>query len=425
MNRRSFLKTATGAASGLLIVKPSVAFSYQANSTVNYALLGCGNRGTSVATSFAKNTDARIVALGDIFPDKLAAGKQHFDKINASLGFAPIDSKLTFRGHDAYKAMAANKNIDAVQISTPPFFHVEHMDVLTAGGKHVYCEKPVGVDIPQTIRALEIGKRENGKVSIAVGFQIRKAPPFLELQRRVQAGQIGKVAAISGFYNAPVAAWHPDPGGMAQDEMRLRNWLWDKTISGDILLEQNIHVIDVCNWMMGTHPVKAYARASRKMIQTVHNFGNINDNYEVIFTYPGDVEFVFNSTQFNFGHFFDVSEHFFGSDGVAESPYTGPLRILGKQPWTWSGSDKPADAKFAADGAFSNNLADADKMKDKDFIGSITGSQFQNQLAAGVETARTCMMGRRSAETGRVVTWDEMIADREEYKLGMDISKFS
>jgi myo-inositol 2-dehydrogenase/D-chiro-inositol 1-dehydrogenase len=419
MNRRTFLQGA-GAASGLMFVKPSVAFSYAANSAVQYGLLGCGKRGTSVATSFAKNTQARIVALGDIFPDQLAAGKQHFDQINATLGLPAVDPKMTFHGWEAYTAIAANPHIDAVQISTPPFFHVEHMDVLTAGGKHVYCEKPVGVDMPQTKHALEIAKRVNGKVSVAVGFQIRSAPPFVEIVKRIHAGQIGKIASLTGYYNAP-SATYPDRGAMPHEEQRLRDWLWDKTLSGDILLEQNIHVIDICNWVMGAHPLKATARASRKVIQ---NFGNINDNYEVIFEYPGEVELVFNSTQFNQPGYFDVKETFFGSAGLAEMPYKGPLRIQGPQAWTWSGSDQASGAAFAADGAFSDNLAEADKMKDRSFIESITGNKFQNQIAAGVESARTCMMARKSAETGRTVTWQEFEADTEKYELGIDIRKF-
>jgi predicted dehydrogenase len=208
---------------------------------------------------------------------------------------------------------------------------------------------------------------------------------------------------------------------MPRDEQRLRNWLWDKTISGDILLEQNIHVIDVCNWVMGAHPVKATAKASRKVIQ---NFGNIDDNYEVIFEYPGEVEFVFNSTQFNAPGYFDVKEMFFGTEGIAEAPYKGPLRIQGQKPWTWAGGAAASDAKFAADGAFSDNLAEADKMKDRSFIESITGNKFQNQIAAGVETARSCMMARKSAYSGRTITWDEVNADDEAYELGIDIRRF-
>src|SRR6266699_4914230 len=101
MNRREFIQT--GTACGLLLLKPSTAFGYQANSAVRLGLLGCGNRGTSVATSFANNTGARIVALADIFPDQLSKGKTHFDAVNGKLGHEAIDPKLMFRGHTAFQ----------------------------------------------------------------------------------------------------------------------------------------------------------------------------------------------------------------------------------------------------------------------------------------------------------------------------------
>ena len=418
MNRRKFVQGAA-AAGGLMIVKPETAFGYAANSRVRWGLLGCGRRGTSVATSFAKNAGVEIVALADIFPDQLATGKQHFDGVNASLGLPAIDPKRTFHGHEAYKAIAACKDVDAVQISTPPFFHVEHLDTVTAAGKHAYCEKPVGVDIPQTRRALEIGRRENGKVSMAVGFQIRSAPPFVEIVRRIHEGQIGKIAQLTGYYNAPPAAM-VDRGTPSSDEYRLRNWLLYRNLSGDILLEQNIHVIDICNWIMQTHPVSAYAKSSRKVMQ---NAGDTSDNYEVIFTYPGDIEMSFTSTQFNKNHFFDVAERIFGSEGLADAPYSGPLQIRGTNPWAWSGS-ATASGKFAANGDFSDNLAEADAMKDRDFVQSIVSGKLQNQIAAGVETARSCIMARKSAETGRTVTWQEIEADQEAYSLGMDLKQF-
>ncbi len=423
MNRRTFLSTAA-ATSGLLLLKSKTAFGYEANSAVRLALLGCGHRGTSVATSFAKNAGARIVALGDIFPDQLAAGKTHFDQVNAQLGQGPIDPKLLFRGHTAHQQLAASPDIDAVQISTPPWFHIEHLDAVVSAGKHAYCEKPVGIDLAQTIRALAIAERVNGKVSIDVGFQIRSAPPFVEIVRRIHDGQIGKVAAIAAHYNAP-AATYPDRPGVAPDERRLRDWLWDRTLSGDILLEQNIHVIDICNWIMGTHPIKAVAKSSRKVVT---NFGNTSDNYQVIFTYPGDVELSFSSTQFGDNGFFDVTERIFGTTGLAEAPYSGPLRILGSQPWTWS-ADQPATTaptgKFAADGAFTDNLALADPMKEKGFIESITSNKFHNQIAAGVESARSCMLGRQAAREGHELTWDDLLHHPETYSLGMDVTHFN
>jgi predicted dehydrogenase len=406
-----------------MFLKSKTAFGYEANSAVRYALLGCGNRGTSVATSFAKNTPARLVALADIFPDQLTKAKTHFDQVNATLGHSAIDPKLMFRGHSAYQQLAASPDVDAIQISTPPFFHVEHLDGVVSAGKHAYCEKPVGVDIAQTNRALEIAKRVDGKVSIDVGFQIRSAPPFVEMVKRIHAGDIGKIASISAHYNAPAAVTHPDQPGMSNDERRLRNWLWDRTLSGDILLEQNIHVIDICNWIMGTHPTSAMGKRSRMVVQ---NFGNTSDNYEVIFGYPGGAALSFSSTQFGNNGFFDVSERVFGSTGVADVPYSGPMQISGQKPWTWvdDAPAKTAPGKFAADGAFTDNLRLADAMKDQDFIESITSGKFHNQIAEGVSSARSCMLGRYAAETGHEVTWDALQQNSEIYSLGMDITQF-
>src|SRR5947207_1965885 len=108
MNRRQFLHTTAGAASGLLLLKPATAFDYQANSAVRLGLLGCGSRGTAVSTSFSQNTSAQVVALADLFPDQLAAGREHFNQLNASIGRQPIDSKLLFHGPHAFEQLAAS-----------------------------------------------------------------------------------------------------------------------------------------------------------------------------------------------------------------------------------------------------------------------------------------------------------------------------
>jgi predicted dehydrogenase len=281
----------------------------------------------------------------------------------------------------------------------------------------------VGVDVPQTRKALEVAKRAQGKVSVDVGFQIRSAPPFVEIVRRIHGGALGKLASITAYYNAPASVDHAQPG-MSPDETRLRNWLWDRTLSGDILLEQNIHVIDICNWVLGTHPVKAFATGGRNVLT---HAGNIWDNYQVDYTYPDNAHVSFSSTQFgDFG--FDVSERVYGADGLAEMPYSGPLRILGKNAWTWTDPEqtKPAEpAKFAANGAFLDNLEFADREKDRGFIESISSGQFHNQIAAGVETALACMLGRKAAYTGRETTWDELQKDHEAWELGMDLKQFS
>ena len=423
MDRRQFVKAGV-AASGLLLLKSKTAFGYEANSAVRMGLLGCGNRGTSVASSFAKNTTARVVALADIFPDKLALGKQHFDQLNAGLGHPAIEDRLTFHGHNAFLELAHSKDIDMVQISTPPWFHVEHLEGVVNAGKHAYCEKPVGVDIAQSKKALEIAQRVHGKLSVDVGFQVRKAPPIAAVIEKVQAGALGKIASISASYYAPASTEKTAPAGASHDEWRLRNWLWDRVLSGDILVEQNIHIIDLCNWVLGSHPLKATATGGRNILT---HAGDCWDNYQVDYTYPNDVHVSFVSTQFGDYGFFEAGLRAFGADGSADIPYAGQVRILGKSPWSWqdaaSASTEPG--KFSASGEFKDNLEFADREKDRSFIESITSGKFHNQIAAGVETAQSCMLGRMAGYTRREVTWEELQAHGEKFALGMDVSRFS
>lgn len=421
MDRREFISGS--AASGMMILSARTAFGYEANSAVRIGLLGCGNRGTTVATSFAKNTPARIVALADLFPDQLAAAKTHFDALNASLGVPAIDPSLMFRGSKAFEELAASSAIDAVQISTPPWFHVQHLEAAIAAGKHAYCEKPLGVDVAQAQQALAIGKRAAGRVSLDVGFQVRSAPPIAEVVRRIHAGDLGKPVCIAAHYNAPNAVSHSGANWSA-DEFRLRNWLWDRVLSGDILVEQNIHVIDLCNWMLGGHPVKATATGGRKAIT---HAGDTWDNYQVIYTYPNDVHVSFSSTQWGSNGFFDVTERVFGEKGIAEAPYSGPVRIIGENAWEWKGEGAAGSngpATFAANGAFTDNLEFADREKDRAFIESITSGQFHNQAEAGVDSALSAMLGRMAGQLGREVTWDEQLQHGERYTMSIDMRQF-
>ncbi|HZY64196.1 MAG TPA: Gfo/Idh/MocA family oxidoreductase [Edaphobacter sp.] len=422
MDRRDFVKTGA-AASGLLLLKSKTAFGYEANSAVRMGLLGCGNRGTTVANSFAKYAGARVVALGDIFPDKLAAGKAHFDQLNQSLGQSAIEENLLFHGHDAFQELAHAKGVDMVQISTPPWFHVEHLEAAVNGGKHVYCEKPVGVDVAQAKKALEIASKVKN-LSVDVGFEVRSAPPIAAIMEKVRGGALGKIASLSGNYYAPASTEKPVKGP-SHDEWRLRNWLWDRALSGDILVEQNIHIIDLCNWVLGAHPLKAMATGGRNILT---HPGDCWDNYQVIYTYPNDVHVSFASTQFGKSAF-SAGVLIFGAKGMAEAPYAGPIRITGETKWTWQdGSGAPStitSGTFAANGAFNDNLALADREKTRSFIESITSGRFHNQIADGVESAQSCMLGRMAGYQKREVTWEDLLAHGETYPLGLNLNQFS
>jgi predicted dehydrogenase len=406
----------------MLLLRPRAVFGYEANSAVRLGLLGCGNRGSSVAASFARNTTAQVAALGDLFADNLATGRSNFEKLNASLGHPAIDSKLLFRGPHAFEQLAQAKEVDLVQISTPPFFHVQHLEAAVAAGKHVYCEKPVGIDVQQAKQALEIAKRVKPTQSVDVGFQCRSAPPIAAIASRIKEGSLGKIGAVSGNYNAP-ASTEKKRDGESADEYRLRNWLWDRALSGDILVEQNIHIIDLCNWMIGARPLKATATGGRNILT---HFGDCWDNYQVDFTYPEEVHFSFASTQFGTDGVFDAGLKLFGAGGTATVPYAGPVLITGANAWTWQESEGTVEGsgKFAANGAFLDNLKYADREKERTFIESITSGPAHNQIAEGVETALSCMLARMAGYQRREVTWDELLAHGESYQLGFSIEQF-
>jgi predicted dehydrogenase len=311
-----------------------------------------------------------------------------------------------------------------VQISTPPWFHVQHLDAAIASGKHAYCEKPMSVDVAQAKYALEIGKRAEGKVSLDVGFQVRSAPPIAEVVRRIHAGDLGKLVCIEAHYNAPNAVSHTG-ANWSPDEFRLRNWLWDRVLSGDILVEQNIHVIDLCNWIIGSHPLKATATGGRNALQRQ---GDTWDNYQVIYTYPGDVRVIFASTQWGTNGYFDVTERIFGEKGLAEAPYSGPVRIIGDNAWAWSEPSSQQSAQpstFAANGAFNDNLEFADREKDRAFIESITSGKFHNQTQDGVDSALSAMLGRMAGQRGHEVTWEEQLRHGEQFTMNIDLKQFA
>ncbi|HTJ30230.1 MAG TPA: Gfo/Idh/MocA family oxidoreductase, partial [Acidobacteriaceae bacterium] len=253
--------------------------------------------------------------------------------------------------------------------------------------------------------------------------QCRNAPPLAAVAERIKSGALGKVASVVGSYNAP-ASTEKKREGEGADEYRLRNWLWDRALSGDILVEQNIHIIDLCNWMLGARPLKATASGGRNVLT---HPGNCWDNYQVDYEYPGGVHFSFSSTQFGDYGAFDAGLKFFGSQGMATAPYSGPVHVIGSQAWEWKNDNSAGaePAKFAANGAFSDNLEFADREKERSFIASITSGSPVNEIAAGVETALSCMLGRMAGYTGHAVTWEELLAHGESYELGMDLKQFA
>ncbi len=388
ISRRSFVKsTATGTAA-LTLMKSKTALTAGANSALAIGIIGCGGRGNHDALNFRRNTNSRITALADPYRDRLESTKQRFSSDNPKM----------FQGFDAY-AKLLQTDADMVIITSPPYFHPTHFTATVDANKHVYLEKPVAVDTAGAHQVLQAGKKGNGKISAMVGFQTRFQQDMQEGIKKVHDGAIGEIVCGQAHYHSGwLSPRHKQ--GMPPMEKRIRNWVFDIVLSGDILVEQNIHVLDACNWIMGTHPVKAYGTGGRKVRTAV---GDTWDHYGVTLWYPHNIELVFASTQFLKLGWGDAGERFNGSKGVFDS-INQPVHIRGDNEWTYEGNQESGEV-----------------LKVKALYESIVSSNYVNEIPQGVESTLTAIMGRTASYRGEEYTWDEMIKENGKFDAGLEI----
>ncbi len=419
IDRRKFLKSSSAA--GLTVLPTARAFGAGRNSAVRIGVVGCGNRGIHVGRSFMDTTDAVVTAAADIFEDRLDEGMARFNEKLAETGGPSIPAKNAFRGPDACRRLAESSDVDAVLIATPHFIHPDQLDIVVDAGKHAYLEKPVAVDVHGCRRIMTAGERAGKDLSIAVGFQIRHATPFVEMVRRIHRGDIGDIVMGQTFYLA-AGPQRTAPSWNSHDEMRLRLWALDRALSGDNILLQGVHVLDICNWVLDSHPASATGVCGRK---GRHEWGNNRSHFLVTFDYPGEVPVAFQSQQFDPGYG-DVCERFFGTEGISESHYTGGVFITGANEWD-SGVTRGAPGQISAEdwnaGNFTSALDDADPQKEKAFIDSITSGRFVNEAHSGAVSTLTAILGSVAAYRREEITWDELLASDERVDPMIDLSK--
>jgi predicted dehydrogenase len=318
-----------------------------------------------------------------------------------------VDAGRAYYGGDAYKQLAESK-LDAVVIETPPYFHPEHARAAIEAGKHVYLAKPVAVDVPGCRSIQESAAKANGKLSFLVDFQTRARPAFQEAAERVHRGDIGKVAFAQVYYYAGRPSPDKSQPGMDPGEARVKNFYMDRVLGGDIIVEQNIHVIDVGNWMLNGHPIKAVGTGGRtNWAGTPYNAGDAYDHFSVTYWYPNDVHVTFSSNQITRA-FTDLCVRCFGIDGCADLHYNGSLSIAGKNPW--KGPEKDPTFK---EGAVSNVKA---------FVESIRQGKYLNNTETAVESNMTAILGRTAAYKEQMVTWDEMSKSTEKFEAELKLS---
>jgi predicted dehydrogenase len=360
-------------------------------------MLGCGGRGTWIAQLFKEHGGYEIVAAADYFQDKV-------DTFGEKLNVPPAHR---YTGLSGYRKVLDQKP-DAVAVETPPYFHPEHAAAAVDAGCHVYLAKPVAVDVPGCHSVADSERRASAKnLCFLVDFQTRANELYVEALKRVHDGAIGRFAFGQASYHANTTWRHmeqflkDDP---TDPEKRLRAWGLDKTLSGDIITEQNIHTLDVASWIMNQPPVSAVGLGEQK----VRSVGTCSDCFTLVFEYPGNVGITFSSKQFK-GHGSKpdgIRNRMFGSKGVLETEYGGQVLIRGED---FYHGGKTSD--IYKQGAVNNIAA---------FYECIGAGRFDNPtVAPSVRSNLVTILGRTAAYTGEKVHWEKLIKTTEKWQADL------
>jgi len=373
------------------VLGPGLMKAAQGAPKIKLGLVGCGGRGVWIAKLFQKHGGYEITAVADYFQDRA-------DEAGAALG---VPEPRRFTGLSGYKRLLEAK-VDAVAIESPPYFHPSQAAAAVDAGAHVYVAKPIAVDVPGCDSIAASARKATAKKrAFLVDFQTRTHPSFLEALRRVHAGGLGDYVFGEATYHAEspweqwVEAVRAEP---ANPEVRLRAWGLDRALSGDMITEQDIHAIDVMNWIMGAPPLYAVGCGGLKARPKV---GSCWDHFVVYYQYPEKVGVQFSGRQFKgHGTAEGIRNRMFGSRGVLETEYGGAVLIRGES--YWNGGKTP---EIYESGAVANIAA---------FHRAIVEGDFRNPtVAPSVQSNKLTILGRKSAYENRVVTWAEILKDGE------------
>ncbi len=382
VDRRTFV-TSVGAA-GLAVVSPALAKTYQASSKLAVGLIGCGGRGNWIAKLFQDTGKYEWVACADYYQDRVDATGDQFK----------IDSTRRFSGLSGYKRLLDEK-LDAVVIETPPYFHPQQAAAAVAAGKHVFLAKPIAVDVPGCLSIDESGKQATEKKLVfLVDFQTRANELYREALRRVRAGDIGKLVLGEAHY--PWQGGNRDPAPTVLED-QLRNWYNVLALSGDFVVEQAIHALDVASWIADADPIRAYGAGG----QSLRAEGTIWDHFAVDFEYPNDFVISFTAIQTIPGVKDEIRCRVFGADGVIDTDYFGSVWIKGKKPY-----EGGSTGSLYTTGAVTNIV---------EFYQAVTGGQHANgTVPASVRSNLMAVMARMAGYRHGEVTWQELISSTEQ-----------
>jgi predicted dehydrogenase len=367
------------------------------------ALIGCGDRGTGAAVQFLKaGPNVSIVALADVFADRQeACRKQLLQECDNA-----VDDDKCFLGFEAYKDVLALPDVDVVLLCTPTHFRPEQFKAAVEAGKHIFMEKPCAID-PTGIRTVIASSRlaSSKGLTVITGNQRRHRRDYWEAFVQVKNGLIGDPISASAHWNQGALWCKRRRPGWSDMEYCIRNWFSIKWLSGDHLLDQAIHNIDVATWFMEKHPVKAVGYGGRARRLT----GDTFDFFSIDYTYENNGRMLATARQID-GCDGNVSEQIFGTKGIAL--LGDEIRIVdyaGNELWKYDYVASPVKNPY--------------EQEHVHFIESVRLDKRINQAEELAYSTQTAILGREAAYTGKAITWDEIMASElrygpETYALG-------
>ncbi len=397
--RRSFLYTAAAAATTSSLARAIDAGRAlqqgQGGDEVRVGLIGCGGRGSgAISQALSTKGPTRLVAIADMFGDRLDGCLDALGENDAMKKRVEVAKEKRFVGPDAYLGVMASE-CDIVVIATPPHFRPAHFEAAIAAKKNVFFEKPVAVDAPGVRRVLAAAaKAQQMGLAVCSGLQRHHQNGYLETMKRIHGGDLGRILFARCSWNQG-GLWHAERQQQWSDmEWQLRNWLYFTWLSGDHIVEQHVHNLDVINWAMQSHPTRCRGMGGRQ-VRTDPRYGHIFDHHAVQYQFENGAWSFSECRQID-GCANDVSEHVYGTQG--EAHMGSGWRITGDKAWTHAGP---------------NN--DPYQTEHDDLFAAIRAGKPFNEGQMVAESTLTAIMGRMATYSGKEITWEQALNSDEKW----------
>jgi len=398
--RRTFLKSSTAAAAGAALASTVAKTAHAAGSDeIRFVLIGCGGRGTGAARQiFATKGNTKLVAVADPFSQK-AAGALNALSRGDGKDKVDVPQERIFGGLDGYKH-AIDVDCDLVIIATPPGYKPQQFEYAVNKGRHIFMEKPVASDaigVRRVLASVEESKKKD--LMVAIGLQRRHEPRYMETIQRIHDGAIGDIITQRVYWNGG-GIWYrnrtPDQTEMA---FQTNNWYHFNWLSGDQICEQHIHNLDVGCWVKGSYPVECNGMGGREQrMDGDASKSQIFDHTFCEYTFADGTK-MFSQGRHLRGAWNYVGEGVHGSKGTAD-------------PSGW--------IKGATNWEFAGEKPNGHQQEQHDMIEALMRGEIYNEGEYGAHSTFTAILGREACYSGKVIKWDELLANGRELAPGID-----